>query len=158
MDRWNVMQSFEQTILINAPANAVWDSLTQRQLMKEWMGEPEMSLEVETDWVVGGPIIVRGFHHVPFENTGTVLESEPTTRLAYTHLSSLSRLPDVPENHTTLEFALKPIGDTVSLTFVATGFPSDAIFKHLQFYWSETLEILKQHVERRSTHNADVRT
>src|SRR5688572_2249138 len=112
------MQSFEQTLLINAPANAVWDSLTQSQLMKEWMGEPEMSLEIETDWIVGGPMIVRGFHHVPFENIGAVLEFEPTTRLAYTHLSSLSRLPDVPENHTTLEFVLKHIGDTVSLTFV----------------------------------------
>ena len=149
------MQSFERTIVINAPAHALWDSLTRRQLMKEWMGEPEMSLEIETDWTVGGSIIVRGFHHRPFQNTGTVLIFEPTARLAYTHLSSLSRLPDVPENRTTLEFALEPIGDTVSLTFQAAGFPSHAIFKHLQFYWSGTLEILKQHVERRSIHNAD---
>ena len=149
------MRSFEQTILINAPANAVWDSLTQSNLMKEWMGEPEMSIEVETDWTVGGPIVVHGFHHVHFENAGTVLEFEPMARLAYTHLSSLSRLPDVPNNYTTLEFALKHIGDTVSLTFVATGFPSDAIFKHLQFYWSGTLEILKLYVERRSAHSVN---
>ena len=150
-----MMRSFEQTILINASANAVWDSLTQSKLMKEWMGESEMPIEVETNWTVGGPIIVRGFHHVPFENTGTVLEFEPTTRLAYTHLSSLSRLPDVPNNYTTLEFALKHIGDIVSLTFVATGFPSDVIFKHLQFYWSGTLEILKLYVERRSAHSVN---
>ena len=152
------MQPFEHTIVINAPADAVWDSLTRRQLMKEWMGEPEMSLEIETDWTVGGSIIVRGFHHRPFEHTGTVLIFEPTARLAYTHLSSLSRLADVPENHTTLEFALKHIGDTVSLTFMAPGFPSDAIFKHLQFYWSGTLEILKQHVERRLIHSANFMT
>lgn len=123
--------------------------------MKEWMGEPEMSIEVETDWTVGGPIVVHGFHHVHFENAGTVLEFEPMARLAYTHLSSLSRLPDVPDNHTTLEFTLGAIGDTASLTFVATGFPSDVIFKHLQFYWSGTLEILRQHVERRSVQSAN---
>jgi uncharacterized protein YndB with AHSA1/START domain len=152
-----MMQSFEETILINASAKAVWNSLTHSHLMKDWMGEPEMAIEVETDWTVGGPIVVRGFHHVPFENTGTVLEFEPMARLAYTHLSSLSRLPDVPANHTTLEFALKHIGDTVSLTFVATGFPAGAIFKHLQFYWSGTLEILKQHVERRSIHSDNFR-
>ena len=152
-----MMQSYEQTVLINAPASAVWDSLTQSQLMKEWMGEPGLAIEVETDWVVGGPIVVQGFHHRPFENIGTVLEFEPMARLAYTHLSSLSRLPDVPANHTTLEFALKHVGDTVSLAFMATGFPSDAIFKHLQFYWSGTLEILKQHVERRSIHSASSR-
>ncbi|MDR6841733.1 SRPBCC family protein [Pseudoxanthomonas sacheonensis] len=150
------MQSFEQTIFIAAPANAVWESLTQSQLMKEWMGEPEMAIEVETDWTVGGPIVVRGFHHVPFENTGAVLEFEPRARLAYTHLSSLSRLPDVPENHTTLEFTLESIGDTAFIAFAATGFPSDTIFKHLQFYWSGTLEILKQHVERRSAHDANI--
>lgn len=143
-------QSFEQTLLIHAPVNAVWDDLTQGELMKEWMGEPEMSIEVETDWAVGSPFTVRGFHHVPFQNTGAVLEYQPMARLAYTHLSSLSRLPDLPENYTTLQFALECIGHTVSLTLVATGFPSEAIFKHLQFYWSGTLEILKQHVERRS--------
>ena len=152
------MQSFEQTIFIAAPANAVWESLTQSELMEEWMGEPEMAIEVETDWTVGGPIVVRGFHHVPFENTGAVLEFEPVTRLAYTHLSSLSRLPDVPENYTTLEFTIEHIGDTASIAFAASGFPSDTIFKHLQFYWSGTLEILKQHVERRSAHDANIRT
>ena len=149
------MQSFEQSIFIDAPANAVWESLTHSHLMKEWMGEPEMAIEVETDWTVGGPIVVRGFHHVPFENTGAVLEFEPMARLAYTHLSSLSRLPDTPENYTTLEFTLESIGDTASIAFAATGFPSDTIFKHLQFYWSGTLEILKRHVERRSIHSAD---
>ena len=141
--------SLEQTILIDAPAKAVWDSLTQASSMKQWMGEPEMAIEIESDWTVGGPIIVRGFHHEPFENRGLVLAFEPAARLAYTHLSSLSRLADQPGNYTTLRFALGAVGGAASLTLVATNFPSDAIFRHLQFYWSGTLQILKRHVEQR---------
>lgn len=76
-------------------------------------------------------------------------------RLTYTHLSSLSRLPDNPENHTTLKFTLDSIGGTTSLSLVVTGFPSDTIFKHLQFYWGGTLDILKQHVERRLFHHSN---
>ena len=97
-------QSFEQSILISAPASAVWESMTEARLMQEWMGDPEMAVRVETDWTVGGAVVVRGFHHVPFENTGTVLAFEPGKQLAYTHLSSLSRLPDEPASYTTLAF------------------------------------------------------
>lgn len=148
-------QSFEQTVIINAPASFVWDSLTQVEQMKDWMGEPEMEVGIETDWAVGGRIIVRGVHHVPFENTGTVLEFNPMTRLAYTHLSSLSRLPDEPKSYTTLEFYLVSTSDATSLTLVAIGCPTESIFQHLQFYWGGTLEILKQVVERRLSHQAN---
>jgi uncharacterized protein YndB with AHSA1/START domain len=143
-----IVQSIEQTVVINAPPWVVWESLTRAERMKEWMGEPEMKIEVETDWEVGGPIVVRGFHHARFKNTGVVLELEAPKRLRYTHLSSLSRLPDKPESYTTFEFRLDPVGDFTSLTLVVTGFPTETIFKHLQFYWSGTLEILKQHAEQ----------
>lgn len=140
-------QRFEQTVVINASTWVVWESLIRTERMKEWMGEPEMGIEVETDWEVGGPIVVRGFHHARFENTGVVLQFEAPKRLSYTHLSSLSRLPDEPENYTTLEFSLDPVGDLTSLTLVVTGFPTVTISKHLQFYWRGTLGTLKQHAE-----------
>lgn len=148
------MSKLDRTTLINAPAHLVWDSLTRAELMKQWMGDPEMAVEVETDWIVGKPIVVRGFHHVRFKNSGVVLEFNPTTRLAYTHLSSLSRLPDEPGSYTTLEFNLSSTGDATSLGFVATGFPTDSIYKHLRFYWGGTLQILKQSVERRLSQRA----
>lgn len=140
--------SFTQTITIHAPAQLVWDNLTQPELMAQWMGEREMDIQIETDWVIGNPMVVRGFHHVRFESKGRVLVFKPTERLTYTHLSSLSRLLDAPENHTTLDFHLKSEGNATSLTLVASGFPTDAIFKHLQFYWGGTLEILKRHAEQ----------
>jgi uncharacterized protein YndB with AHSA1/START domain len=142
-------QRFEQTVLINAPAWVVWDDLSRTDRMKEWMGQPEMEIEVVTDWDVGGPIVVRGvLNHARFENTGVVLQFEAPKRLSYTHLSSLSRLPDEPGSYTTFDFGLDQVSDATSLTLVVTGFPTMTIFKHLQFYWRVTLGILKQRAEQ----------
>src|SRR5262249_3693843 len=102
------------------------------------------------DWHVGGTIVVSGtLHRVRARNAGLILEFNPPTSLSYTHLSSLSRLPDQSESYTTLAFTLHPVDDRTSLTLVATGFPTETIFKHLQFYWRGTLGILKQYTERR---------
>jgi uncharacterized protein YndB with AHSA1/START domain len=142
-----MLQRFVDTVVINAPAQVVWENLTRIESMREWMGEPEMMIEVETNWNVGAPIVVRGFHHIRFESTGVVLKFEPRKTLSYTHLSSLSRLPDQPQSYTTFEFILEPVGQHTSLTMVATNFPTPTIFKHVQFYWTGTLGILKQYSE-----------
>lgn len=73
------------------------------------MGEPEMKLEIETTWEINSPIFIRGFHHIKFENKGIVLKYQPERMLRYTHLSSVSRLPDKIENYSALEFVLTPV-------------------------------------------------
>jgi hypothetical protein len=116
--------------------------------MKAWLGEPEMAIEVETDWAIGSPIVVRGFHHTAFSNSGVVLHFAPPTKLVYTHASSLSRLPDEPASYTTFDFTLdEQVGERTALTFAASAFPTETIFKHLRFYWRGTLAVLKQHAE-----------
>lgn len=140
---------FERSVTIAAPATAVWAALTEPAQMKQWMGEPEMDLDVVTDWVVGGPIEVRGFLHKRFVNTGVVVVCDPPRALRYTHLSSISRLPDVPESYTTLDFRLAPDGAQTTLTVTISGFPTTSIFKHLDFYWRGTLSILQRFVEAR---------
>lgn len=135
---------FEKTIIIHSSPSTVWKALTAPNLMKQWMGEPEMNLDIQTDWTVGNPIIISGFNHVKFENKGVVLEFEPNSKLAYTHLSSISRLPDKPENYTIFEFTLTPSGDGTSLTVTISNFPTESIFKHIDFYWRSTVEIIKK--------------
>jgi len=117
--------------------------------MKQWMAEPQVRLEIITDWSVGGPILLKGFHHVRFENRGTVLEFEPNKVLRYTHLSSLSRLSGSPEHYSIFEFRLAPVGGQTSLTLTVSNFPTDTIEKHLHFYWRTTLEILRKVIEER---------
>lgn len=143
-------QSFQESVLINATPEVVWETLTRVERMLEWMGELEMMIEIETNWRVGEAFVIRGFHHAHFENKGVVLAFEPHRRLAYTQLSSLSRLSDQPESYTTFEFGLERAGEGTSLTLTMSNFPTLAIFKHLQFYWAGTLSIIKQHSEQQA--------
>lgn len=141
------MPPIRLTASIAAPPATVWRLLTDPAQMVRWLGEPEMGIEVATDWAVGGPIRVSGFHHVRFVNKGIVLAFEPERLLRYSHLSSVSRLPDVPESYTILEFALTPADGGALLAVSLDGFPTESIFKHFELYWRVTLGILKDLAE-----------
>jgi hypothetical protein len=114
--------------------------------MKKWMSETE--IEILTDWKVGNPFIIRGrLHGIKFENMGKVLQFEPEKILQYSHLSSLSRLPDKLENYSILEFRLTSVDTGTALTLTASNFATESIYKHMAFYWNVTLEILKRMIE-----------
>ena len=139
----------ENSVTIHAPSSEVWRALTDPELMKQWMAEPEMRLGIFTDWKVGSPILVKGHHNnVDFENKGTVLQFEPNSILRYSHLSSVSRLPDKAENYTVIEFRLAPTeDDSTSLNVRTSNFPSESIFKHWEFYWRVTIDVLTRFIE-----------
>jgi uncharacterized protein YndB with AHSA1/START domain len=134
-------------VVIRAPREVVWRALTDVSSMKAWMGEPEMALDIVTDWTVGGRIVIRGVHHEPFENRGTVLRFEPPGSLSYSHQSSLSRLPYLPENSSVFDFLLTALDGSTTLTLTLTGFPTPEVKSHLAFYWRVTLAILQRFVE-----------
>jgi uncharacterized protein YndB with AHSA1/START domain len=134
---------------INAPPSEVWRALTDPDLMKQWIAEPGMRIEIATDWKVGSPIIVKGRHNsVKFENKGTILQFEPYSILRYSHLSSISRLPDRAENYTMIEFRLERTEEnSTSLNVRISNFPAESAFEHWRFYWKVTIGILKRSIE-----------
>jgi uncharacterized protein YndB with AHSA1/START domain len=137
---------FTKTITINAPASKVWQALTVPALMQQWMSETK--IDIITNWIVGGPITIKGdWYKTGFENKGYVLQFEPERLLRYSHLSSLSRLPDSLENYSIVEFRLHPQDEKTILTITLTNFPTDTIYKHLAFYWNVGVELLKKFVE-----------
>jgi hypothetical protein len=79
------------------------------------------------------------------------LRFESPTILRYSHLSSLSRLPDRPESYSIFEFRLAPVGEGTSLTIAISNFPTESIFKHIDFYWRVTIGIFKRFVETASS-------
>lgn len=141
---------FSITITIDATPSKVWETLTNTALMPEWMGEPEMKLEVQTNWKINSPILIRGVHHIKFENKGIVLKYSKEQRLSYTHLSSMSRLPDKIENYSILEFVLTPAGTQTTLTLEVSNFPTETIQKHLEFYWRGTIYKMGKYAESHS--------
>jgi hypothetical protein len=119
--------------------------------MKQWMGEPELKIEIETSWEIGTPIVIRGFHHIKFETKGLVFAFDRNKRLVYSHLSSVSRLPDTESSYSLLEFLLTPDRDQTRLTLNIENFPTDTIRRHLEFYWQSTLVYIKDAVEKQTS-------
>lgn len=137
---------FLKTVIINAPAKDIWGALTIPGLMNQWMSETP--LDIITTWKVGNPFIITGMHYkMRYENKGTVLAFEPYTTLAYTHLSSISRLPDELENYAILRFNLSQEEEHTTLTIHISSPPDEIIYKHLAFYWNVTMEKIKKLVE-----------
>ena len=93
-------------------------------------------------------MVISGTHHVRFINDGTVLRFEPERLLAWSHRSSLSKLPDEPASYTELEFALSPAGAGTSLVFTARNFPTESVYRHLALYWRGTMHVIKRVAER----------
>ncbi|SDK93753.1 Uncharacterized conserved protein YndB, AHSA1/START domain [Pedobacter sp. ok626] len=143
----NTNKPYSKNIIINSNPSEVWKALTDPKLMQQWMSESP--IEIHTDWTIGSPMIIRGIlSQTPFENKGEVLQFNPEKLLAYSHLSSLSNLPEESENYTIIEFQLSSIEKGTSLTIHLRSFPTEIIYKHLVFYWNTTLEILRKFLEQ----------
>lgn len=143
-------QTISKSIRLNASLSAVWAALTQQELMKRWMSDSE--IEIITTWEVGSPIIINAqeiSYKTAFKNTGVVLQFLKEQVLEYSHLSSLSRLADQPENYTLIKFSLQQEGDHTLLELNLSNFLTESHYKHIDFYWTITLEVLKRFLEER---------
>jgi uncharacterized protein YndB with AHSA1/START domain len=143
------MHLIEKTVVIAALPADVWNALTDPAAMRVWMGEPEMAIDVDTDWRPGSAIVISGVHHGPFRNHGIVLDAVPGALLRYTHLSSVSALADLPEHYSVIAFALDAVEGGTALRLTVERFANDVIYRHLDLYWRGTMEVFKAFVERR---------
>jgi len=85
MNHYSAPTSFELSIIINAPIERVWASLTDIEQMKTWMGELEMAVQIDVDWVIGSPIVVRGVHTFPSRTLERSWHSSPKLA-SHTHI------------------------------------------------------------------------
>ncbi|WP_419699255.1 SRPBCC family protein [Mucilaginibacter sp. NFX135] len=136
-----------KTITINTPVSKVWNALIAPELIKRWMLDTEIN--VTTDWQIGSSIIFSGnLHWTDFENKGTILQFEPEKALQYNYWSTLSGLPDIPVNYIIVGFTLNPItaNETV-LNLTLSKITDEVAYKHLDFYWTITLDVFKKFCE-----------
>ena len=92
---------------VDASTANVWKALTDPALIKEYF----FGTNVDTDWRPGSPIFFRGsWEGKAYEDKGAILEAVTEKRLSYTYWSSMSGVPDVPENYKTVTFELSQEG------------------------------------------------
>jgi uncharacterized protein YndB with AHSA1/START domain len=99
------MPSFELESRFDAPADIVWDVLTDHRAYQEWGAVKSASLETNGFPDVNGVGAVRRLADGPFVIREKVLEFEPKTRFVYTVLSG----PPVRDYRATV--TLDPRGD-----------------------------------------------
>ena len=130
--------------VIPADPDEIWETLTSREGMKAYM----MGADVETNWQVGGPIVLHGkIKGKPYEDRGEVRSFLPRRRLSYTHTSGAA-----PDATHLVTFELAPREGGTKVTVIHENLngrllPEDR--EHRQDYektWSKMLEGLAKAV------------
>ncbi|HEX5429985.1 MAG TPA: SRPBCC domain-containing protein [Patescibacteria group bacterium] len=130
---------------INAPIEKVWQTLTDPELVKQWLFGTEMSV---SEWAVGGKISYKGvWEGKTYEDKGEILELVPEQKLASTYWSGMSGLPDVPENYQKVSYILSEANDGTKLTIIQEGNPTEESAKHSESNWNTVLESFKKLAE-----------
>ena len=129
---------------INTPISKVWDALTKPHIIKQYL----FGTEVTTDWQVGSPITYKGmWNGKAYEDKGKVVQIEVEKLLVSTFWSSLSGLPDVPENYKTVRYELTPDGNGTRLTITQDNNDSQEDANHSEQNWKMVLDGIKKLLE-----------
>jgi uncharacterized protein YndB with AHSA1/START domain len=132
-------------VKIDAAASAVWRAITDPAMLSIWMLDDRG--KVESDWTAGAPVRITSRINGKYESKGTVLEVIPRTLLRYSSWTRISRLPDKPENYSTVEFRLMEERQSTVLQLINANLIAEAAFEHSNFYWGIALQELKKLVE-----------
>ncbi|MGA8206539.1 MAG: SRPBCC domain-containing protein [Candidatus Dormiibacterota bacterium] len=137
----------EKSITIHASADAVWQALTDPEMVRQYMH----GTNLETDWQVGSPITWKGeWQGRTYEDKGTVLEVNPRRRLTMTHWSPMAGKADEPDNYHTVTYELAPQDGTTVLTVKQDNNPSQEDADEMaESNWGPVLEGLKAVAESR---------
>jgi uncharacterized protein YndB with AHSA1/START domain len=114
----------ENTILINAPIDQVWDAMVNPEMTKIYM----FGCETVSDWKPGSPLLWKGQYEgkeLVFVK-GLVFEIDPPFRLVYTVIDPNSGMEDIPENYLKVTYQLETDGPKTQLTVRQDGFEGAA--------------------------------
>lgn len=132
-------------IVINAPIPKVWDALINPDMIKQYL----YGTEAISDWKEGSPIVYRGeWEGKHYEDKGEITKIIPEKLLATTYWSSMSGLPDAPENYQEVVYELSPIGDATNLTITMSGTKSQESADHSASNWKSVMDKLKELLEK----------
>jgi uncharacterized protein YndB with AHSA1/START domain len=121
----------------------LWEALTQGDFTKKyWYGR-----RIESDWKVGSPVQFFDRDTDDLTDSGTVLESDPPRRLAYTFRTEFD--PDArSQGYSRVAFTLEPHEEgMVKMTLVHDELASEALAEAFREGWAPILSSLKTFLE-----------
>lgn len=135
----------QKSIVINAPKEAVWKALTDKEIIKEYL----YGTETITDWKKGSPITFTGsYEGYDYKDGGTILDIVANEQLVYTYWASMSGVEDIPENYATVTYSLAEKDGATELTVTQANSPTESMHNNSEKHWPETLKQIKEIVER----------
>jgi uncharacterized protein YndB with AHSA1/START domain len=143
----------KNTIIINAPASKVWDSLTNPGQTKKYM----FGCETVSDWKPGSSLLWRGNYEgkeMVFVK-GNIIDIEPFSLLSYTTIDPNNpSVKDVPENYLTVTYILKEEDGQTVFTVMQRDYSkvAEGEKRYLEAYnngegWNPILVAIKNLVE-----------
>lgn len=128
---------------VKASIDKVWEALTNPVIVKQYF----FGSNLETDWVVGHPIIFKGeYDGQSYQDKGIVQEFVPHQTLSFSYLSNWSGLPDKPENYLLIKYEVQDLGDSTALTITQANYDEERA-KHSAENWAGVIDGLKKIVE-----------
>ncbi len=109
------MATYTSTISTKAPAQKVFDALTQPELVKQW----QYGKQLITDWQVGGAIRFSAeYEGKSLEQWGTVLDLRPNELVKYNLFTPRPNQEDRIENYTITSYVITRENGTTHIQLI----------------------------------------
>ncbi len=132
------------TIVLNAPAEKVWNALTQPELVKQW----QYGSDLLTTWKTGTEIRFRNeWEGQVFEQWGTVLEVIPNQKIKYSLFFPRPGLEDKSENYFIMHYVLTEENEKTKLEIIQEDNRPGAVQEEPQGEENPILQGLKSLIE-----------
>jgi len=133
------------TVTINAPAQKVWEVLTQPELVKMW----QYVSDLLTDWKEGSKIkFTTEWEGNIFEQWGKVLEIKPNELIKYSLFAPRPGLEDKPENYFIMSYILSSEKGKTKLEIIQEDNRPNAIQEKPEGEENPVLKSLKMIAEK----------
>lgn len=138
--------SVSESIAIHAPVERVWETMTNPELIKEYL----YGTETITDWKPGSEIVFQGaWEEQAYRDSGTIQENILHKKISYSYWSGFSGLPDTPENHSLVIYEMESKGTETIFTWTQIGFPNEDRQVHSKNGMAALLAQIKAIAERK---------
>lgn len=126
---------------IDAPAKAVWQTLTDPAKIAQWL----FGTKTTCDWKKGSPITYTGeWQGKQYVDKGTILEIAEPHLLVMDYWSSFAGIPDIPENYQKITYRLDEAAGRTRLTVVQENHRSEEARAQSEGHWQQALVLLRR--------------